>query len=644
LKASRPLHLFLLQRASLLKRWQKRSIAALSDCGMLLLSVLAAYATRIGVWVLFDAPLLMIALVTAAVFTPVFVFSGVYSAIFRYAGHGSMRTIMRSGAIYGAIVAVMLGSGIFPGVPRTVGVIQPVFFIGLVVTSRLLIRFLMVDVLGRHEYNGDTRIILIYGAGASGQQLASSMRSDPAFTPAGFLDDDKRLHGQRLDGLPIFHSDHVHEVINKEGVTDVLLAMPSISRTRRSEVMHRMAELEVRVQTLPPMKDIVDGRVTVSDLRQLEIDDLLGREPVSPNHLLLGRTILGKTILVTGTGGSIGSELARQIVRNGARRLLLFDQSEFSLYAIERELRAMHADGEHSTELVPLLGSVTDLKRLPEIFDTYRPETVFHAAAYKHVPLVEANPIEAVRNNISGTRTTVEAACAAGVADFILVSTDKAVRPTNVMGATKRVAELILQAYAAKSTDTRLSMVRFGNVLGSSGSVVPLFRAQIAAGGPVTLTHREVTRYFMTIPEAAELVIQAGGMARGGEVFVLDMGQPVKIAELARAMIRLSGLSIRDAVNPEGDIAIEEIGLRPGEKLYEELLIGNENESTLHPRILKAHETYLDWITLEGHLDRLAATRDAQAVVEILSEIVPEFAHAPLGQRSNEAMPNGRIV
>lgn len=636
-----PPHIDFLQRVSLLSRTFKRLIAATSDYCMLVVAVLIAYALRIGVWVIFDIPLVMILLVATAAYLPVFVLSGVYNAIFRYAGHGLIRTISRAGFIYGVIVAVSLGSGVFPGVPRTVGMIQPILFVGLVIISRLFIRYLMVDFLAHHEYIGVPRRMLIYGAGASGQQLVSSMRSDPAFSVVGFIDDDPRLHGQRLDGLPVFHSNHLREVVADHCVTDVLLAMPNIPRARRAKIMTGLTLLEVRVQTLPPMKDIVDGRVTVNDIRELEIEDLLGREPVLPNHLLLTRTIVGKTILVTGAGGSIGSEIARQVIQNGARRLLLFEQSEFALYAIEQELRAILLDKNILIEIIPLLGSITDSARLAEIFEHLAPDTVYHAAAYKHVPLVEANPSEAIRNNVFGTLSLVHAAFAASIENFILISTDKAVRPTNVMGATKRVAELILQSYAARSDKTRFSMVRFGNVLGSSGSVVPLFRAQIVAGGPITLTHREVTRYFMTIPEAAQLVLQAGGLARGGEVFVLDMGMPVKIADLAYAMIRLSGLSVRDAQHPEGDIAIQEVGLRPGEKLYEELLIGDDNQETVHPRILRASESYLEWSVLEGLLDQLSATRDSAKALFLLRTIVPEFEHAPLGQ-SNVPLRHGR--
>ena len=444
----------------------------------------------------------------------------------------------------------------------------------------------------------------------------------------GFVDDDNRLKGQKMDGKKIFWSGQLVSLIEKHGITDILLALPNIPRKKRRAIVEDIQQFKVHVQTLPNMKEIIDGRVSFNDIRELDIEDLLGREPVTPNELLLGRTIIGKTVMVTGAGGSIGTELCRQIVKIGARRLILYEISEFSLYAIEKELQIYAKEHGHDhLEILPILGSVTDPKRLAFIFMRWKPETVFHAAAYKHVPLVEANPVEGVRNNILGTFETVNAAHKADVKDFILISTDKAVRPTNVMGATKRGAEQILQAFAAKSRTTKFSMVRFGNVLGSSGSVVPLFRQQIEAGGPITLTHRDVTRYFMTIPEAALLVVQAGGLAKGGEVFVLDMGKPVKIIDLARTMIQLSGLSVKDDARPDGDIEINEVGLRPGEKLFEELIIGNSPKPTMHERIMMAEENFTPWPELMDLLDALRDCRDRDETIQLLEKLVPEFEH-----------------
>ena len=416
----------------------------------------------------------------------------------------------------------------------------------------------------------------------------------------------------------------------------MLLAIPSAGRRRRNEILRRIGQFPVAVRTLPALSDLADGRVTMSDLRDLDIDDLLGRDPVAPDHILLAKNITGKVVLVTGAGGSIGSELCRRIIRLAPRKLLLLEISEYALYAIHSELEEGSPDlpcgagGENG--IIPLLASVQDEERLSAIMRTWRPDTVYHAAAYKHVPLVEHNLAEGVKNNVLGTLTAAQAALENGVSDFVLISTDKAVRPTNVMGASKRLAEMGLQAlFAVKATGakTRLSMVRFGNVLDSSGSVIPRFRKQIRDGGPVTLTHRQITRYFMTIPEAAQLVIQAGAMAKGGDVFVLDMGEPVKIADLAKRMIELSGLSVRDTGHPDGDIDIVITGLRPGEKLYEELLLGDNPQSTMHPKIKRAQDPFIPWDRLEADLatlKTLLARNDVEAVRALLQKLVSGFA------------------
>jgi len=544
-----------------------------------------------------------------------------------------MKTLVRAFIIYSVPMVVIFSFLGISGVPRTIGVIQPIVFFIMVGFSRVTARYLMVDVLGRKRFGGKIKRVLIYGAGSAGQQLASSMRSEPAMQLCGFVDDDKRLDGQRLDGDEVIWSGKLPQIIEKHGVTDILLALPKISRKKRRTIVSKIQEFRVHVQTLPNMKEIMDGKVSFNDIRELEIEDLLGREPVVPNALLMGRSIVGKKVLVTGAGGSIGSELCRQILEIGARQLILFELSEYSLYAIEKELRGAIAKNDNvDVEVIAVLGSVTDTVRLNEIFDQWKPDTVFHAAAYKHVPLVEANPFEGVRNNLLGTFEVVKAAFATKVGNFILISTDKAVRPTNVMGASKRGAEQVVQAFAdmagsGKAGQTKFSMVRFGNVLGSSGSVVPLFRSQIETGGPLTVTHRDVTRYFMTIPEAAQLVIQACGMAKGGEVFLLDMGQPVRIAELAATMIRLCGLTVRDDDHPDGDIEIEEVGLRPGEKLYEELIIGDDSIETIHPRIMMAQEDSLSIGKLEEFIEGFSQCRHPEQVVTFLKMLVPEFEH-----------------
>jgi FlaA1/EpsC-like NDP-sugar epimerase len=496
--------------------------------------------------------------------------------------------------------------------------------------SRILVRYIISDLLGQRAFGGETKRVLIYGAGSAGQQLALSTRHYPGMYLLGFVDDDRRLRGQRLDGSPVFHSSELASQVERLDVTDILLAVPTMSRSKRKGIVDDLKQFSVHVQTLPQMQDIVAGKVSIADLREVEVDDLLGRDAVAPNDLLLGRTIVGKTVMVTGAGGSIGSELCRQIMAIGPQRLVLVEMTEYALYKIEQELRENAAAGlfRSDIEIHPELINTTAARPVSSLLAAYRPDTLFHAAAYKHVPLVEHNPISGMGNNIISTRNLVQAAEQNEVSHFILISTDKAVRPTNIMGASKRVCEQILQARAKVGSKTRFTMVRFGNVLGSSGSVVPRFKEQIANGGPVTLTHKDIIRYFMTIPEAAQLVIQAGSMANGGEVFVLDMGKPVKIYDLACTLINLSGLTVRDADTPDGDIAIEEIGLRPGEKLFEELLIGENPMPTKHQRIMQAMEGHMEWRDLSPALDQLEkhvhdGNRDA--AVSLLRNLVPEY-------------------
>jgi FlaA1/EpsC-like NDP-sugar epimerase len=489
------------------------------------------------------------------------------------------------------------------GVPRTIGIIQPILLLLFVGASRAFARVWLGDQYRSILKQGARAKVLIYGAGSTGRQLVAAMANSHEMQVVGFLDDDDRLHGHVLNGQPIYNPVDLSQLVSTLGISDVLLAMPGLNRKSRNDILIRIRAARVAVRTLPSMTELAQGKVSVSDLRELDIDDLLGREAVAPNHILLVKNISGKVVLVTGAGGSIGSELCRQILAVKPAKLLLIEQSEFALYAIHQELEEKQP--QKNSVLVPLLASVQDFDRMREIMATWQPDTVYHAAAYKHVPLVEHNPAEGVKNNVLGTLRTAQAAAENGVADFVLISTDKAVRPTNIMGASKRLAELVLQALAPTQSNTRFSMVRFGNVLGSSGSVVPRFRQQIRDGGPVTLTHPDITRYFMTIPEAAQLVIQAGAMAKGGDVFVLDMGQPVKIMDLACRIIELSGLQVKNAQNPDGDIDIEITGLRPGEKLYEELLIGDNPRPTSHPRIMKAHEEHIGWVELEQKLRSL---------------------------------------
>jgi len=611
-----------------LERWQKRAIVFGFDVALCLLASFAAFSLRMGALSFPLMPLLIFAALATAWFMPVFIAMRVYSNIFRFAGARTIGQLAVAVSISAIPLIVIVMIFTVPGIPRTIAIMHSILFFGFVATSRIVLRSLTVDLLLNAANKSSTSRVLIYGAGSAGQQLALSLRHEPRFLALGFVDDDARLSRQRIDGLTVYHSPALEEVIKSRDVDTILLAMPGASRTRRRQIVEDLRHLNVHVRTLPNISEIAEGKVSINDLREVQIEDLLGRDPVVPNELLLARTIVGKSVLVTGAGGSIGSELCRQIASNGAARLILFEMCEFALYQIERELVAARAEqGWEALEIVPILGTVLDADRLAWVFAKWAPQTVFHAAAYKHVPLVELNPVEGMRNNVLGTYEVVRAAEQAGTSHFTLISTDKAVRPTNVMGATKRGAEQLVQAAAMRRNATRFSIVRFGNVLGSSGSVVPLFRQQIEAGGPITLTHRDVTRFFMTIPEAAQLVIQAGGMAKGGEIFVLDMGQPVRIADLAQAMVELSGLTIRNARNPDGDIAIAEVGLRPGEKLYEELLIGNNPEPTMHKRIMKAHEKCLPAARLEALIAALRKQRSRAAVLRLLGQLVPEFDH-----------------
>ena len=592
-----------------LPRTAKRLVALLLDAGLCVLAVWLAYFLRLGEFVSLShgtpwaQGAALAAAVSIALALPVFIVSGLYRAIFRYSGWPALLAVARAVAVYAVLYGAIFMVGGVAGVPRTVGIIQPILLLLLVGVSRLMVRLWLGDEYRSLLRRASRPRVLIYGAGTTGRQLAQAMIHSTEMQVVGFLDDDARLHGQVLNGQPIYRPDDLPELVQTLGIADVLLAMPRLSRHRRNEILAQIRLAQVAVRTLPSLVDLAQGKISVADLRELDIDDLLGRESVTPDPVLLARHIAGKTVLVTGAGGSIGSELCRQILAVGPTRLLLIEQSEFALYAIHQELETRLAGS--ATVLVPLLASVQDAERMHEILSTWHPATVYHAAAYKHVPLVEHNPAAGIKNTVLGTLRTAQAAAENGVSDFVLISTDKAVRPTNVMGASKRLAEMALQALAASTTGTRFSMVRFGNVLGSSGSVVPKFRQQIREGGPITLTHPEVTRYFMTIPEAAQLVIQAGAMAKGGDVFVLDMGQPVKIIDLARRMVELSGLTVKDEQHPDGDIAIEISGLRPGEKLYEELLIGDNPKPTQHPRIMKAHEDFIPWAEFEPKLSAL---------------------------------------
>ena len=611
----------------------KRVVAITVDVLLCVLTVWLSMSLRLERALgLADLPL-HILVVSVGLAIPLFIHFGLYRAIFRHAGFHAFVAIVRAVAVYALFFTTLYSVIKVPGVPRSVGVSQPMLLVMVVILSRAAVRYWLGGLYREMLVGKGAAQVLIYGAGSAGRQLAAGLSASKEMHVVGYLDDDDRLHGQVLNGLRIYGVTDLPMLVSKKRVSLVLLAIPSAQRVRRNEILDVLSQYALSVRTLPPLYDLVDGRVKESDLKELDLEDLLGRDPVAPNPLMMAKTVAGKTVMVTGAGGSIGAELCRQILRIGPQKLLLVELNEYALYAIHQELeRYVLEELSGDVDVVPLLGSVRDAVRMGEILSTWSPETVYHAAAYKHVPLVEHNPAEGIRNNVFGTQTVALQSALHGVSDFVLVSTDKAVRPTNVMGASKRLAEMVLQACAENLTrkggKTRFSMVRFGNVLGSSGSVVPLFRQQIKQGGPITLTHADVTRYFMTIPEAAQLVIQAGAMASGGNVYVLDMGQPVKISDLARRMVVLSGYSVRDAQNPNGDIEIQVKGLRPGEKLYEELLIGDNPLPTKHPRIMTAQEEFLVWEDLQVKLQVLTEALDLNDVPRIrrlLKELVPGY-------------------
>lgn len=610
-----------------LPRLAKRILAVLCDTVLCAAAVYLAFLLHVGADHKWHIGQTLAWFVGVFLSIPIFSVFGLYRAIFRHLGFQSLIVVAKASAIYGVVYALIFSVARSSQIPIAIGVLQPLLYFVLVMSSRMLIGYLLGEAYRKH-IRGDITRVLIYGAGAAGRQLASGLVTGGEVRVCGYLDDDDRLHGQVLNGLKIYNPKLVLELITQKQIDEIYLAMPSASRVRRNEIVDALRETHVQVRTIPGLFDLAKGHISVSELRELDIEDLLGRDPVPPNPLLLTKMTQDKVVVVTGAGGSIGSELCRQLVKSQPKILLLVEMSEFALYAIHHELEQACQASATPIVLVPLLADVEDAARIREIFETWKPCTVYHAAAYKHVPLVEHNPLQGIKNNVFGTLTCVDQAIQQGVQNFVLISTDKAVRPTNVMGASKRLAEMVLQAKAETQSVTRLCMVRFGNVLGSSGSVVPLFRKQIKAGGPITLTDPRMTRYFMTIPEAAELVIQAGAMAEGGDVFVLDMGEPVRIFDLACRMIELSGLSLKDEDHLGGDIEITCTGLRPGEKLYEELLIGDNPLRTLHPRIMRANEKFLSWDELRPKLDHLmerVAQHAARDVWHCLKELVSDY-------------------
>ena len=669
-----------------LPRWTKRITLLSTDIALLMAALWLSFSLRLGVWYWppggLGDELFWLVLLAPVIAVPIFIRFGLYRAIIRYLGMRAAWSVVQAVVLYAVLWGLLaLLSGV-PGIPRSVILINAMVALLAVGGSRMLMRWLLNQAQEENNKSGGrgrTRLV-IFGAGEAGRQLAVGLVQSRDYRLFGFVDDAAELQGRDLMGVPILSLEQLEPFIGKHSVTDLLLAIPSISRKGRNQIIERLRPLALRVRTLPGLTEMARGEVNLSDLHDLNIEDLLAREPAHPDESLLQQQVKGKTLLITGAGGSIGSEICRQVLRRRPKTLLLFDLSEFALYTVHNELTGLLHTlvGESESEsrgislvpkIVPLLGAVQDEGRMTELLQTWKVDTIYHAAASKHVPMTESNMAESIKNNVLGTLTVAKSAMIHQVPNVVLISTDKAVRPTNLMGATKRTAELILQALVAENAPTfetvgepplqverktHLSMVRFGNVLGSSGSVVPLFRKQIRNGGPITLTHRDIIRYFMTIPEAAQLVMQAGAMSGGedpgrmnfnpllgplpasgreypvdaAEVFVLDMGEPVKIYDLATRMVELSGLRVKDERCPEGDIEIQVTGLRPGEKLYEELLIGDSPMPTQHPRIMKAHEEFISWEVLQPQLDALriaAQTGDVEVIRGLMRQLVKGY-------------------
>ena len=610
-----------------LPRRLKRLISVCTDCVMIPLALWTAISLKMGYPEenLSDWPAF---LAVVAVTIPIFVRAGLYRAVIRFLGHKAVFAVARSVVISAAILGI---AGILFQIPVltwNVVAIYAVIALLYVGGSRFVVRYYLL----RRYIMPTVAHVAIYGAGEAGAHLSNLLLTTRAFDPVIFIDDNKGLRGRLVNGIKVHLPENLPALIKENGIDRILLALPSLTRRRRREILTLLEPLGVHVQSVPDLEQLVTGTANLADLREVDVSDLLGRDAVPPKPGLFDACIRDMVVMVTGAGGSIGSELCRQIIGLGPKRLVLFEMSELALYNIERELRSFAESNSLQVELVGLIGNAHDRLRLREILSAYRIQTVYHAAAYKHVPIVERNVIAGINNNVISTWYAAEAAHEAEVETFVLVSTDKAVNPTNVMGATKRFAEIVLQGLQRRGSKTRFCMVRFGNVLASSGSVVPLFSEQINAGGPVTVTHPEVIRYFMTIPEAAQLVIQAGSMAEGGDVFVLDMGKPVRIGDLARRMIHLAGLTVRDEQHPDGDIEISYTGLRPAEKLYEELLIGNNVTGTEHPMILRAIEHSLPWDRVQELLNEIMSAMsrfDCQRSLQILSDVVAEYTPAP---------------
>ncbi len=585
--------------------------------------LLAAFSLRLGIWYWPDNDLVWVILGAPIIAIPIFIRFGLYRAIIRYIGLKVLWAVVQAVSLYALVWGLIGFMASAEGIPRSVIIINWILAILVIVGLRVVARWMLLSVNGFKQSSKNN--VIIYGAGSAGRQLLTALQQSNEYNPVAFIDDANEFKNKSINGVEVFTINDIKGLISKREVSEILLAMPSTSRTRRNEIIDLLEQYPIMVRSLPGVSELAQGKINITDLKEVSIKDLLGRDVVETNKDLLTQNIADKVVLVTGAGGSIGSELCRQIMILKPKALILFEINELALYTVEKELSNF---GIHQIDMYPILGNVNNKNRLSNVFKRFQVDTIYHAAAYKHVPMVEFNNTEGVNNNIFGTLNCAQVAIDTGVETFVLISTDKAVRPTNTMGATKRCAELILQALSAKQSGTKFTMVRFGNVLGSSGSVIPLFKQQIKAGGPVTVTDINIIRYFMTIPEAVELVIQAGAMGVGGDVFVLDMGKPVKIYDLAKKMIHLTGLEVKDKSNPKGDVEIQITGLRPGEKLYEELLIGDNVSDTDNPLIMCAEEDMLAWeelVLILNDLELAIMECNHEQLRKLLIQAVPGF-------------------
>jgi len=605
-----------------LPRYTKRIIVILIDIGLCIFCTWLAFFLRLEEFVKINDVTTLAVEISIILVIPIFWLMGLYKTIYRFQGSSIIFTVFVATSVYALFYFAVIGIYGIQGIPRSIGVIQPILLFLSISATRVSIKFLFLSNLKKSK---NKTYVLIYGAGSAGRQLLTSLESNLEMKVVGFLDDETQFHRQKILGQTVYDPLNLEKLISKKSIDLVLLALPSITRQKRNQIINNLNKHKVVVKTLPSVQDIVSGKVSISDIKDLSIDDLLNREQVIPNSELLTKNISSKVVMVTGAGGSIGSELSRQIIKLNPKKFILVESSEFALYKINEELRNINK----SIKIIPLLIDIQNKTKIEHVFKTFNIDTVYHAAAYKHVPLVEENITESVKNNVFGTINLAEAALKYNISNFVLISSDKAVRSTNIMGATKRLAEICVQSlYDNQNKKSKFAIVRFGNVLESSGSVIPKFKNQIKEGGPITLTHPDVTRYFMTIKEASQLVIQAGAMTEKCEVFVLDMGESVKIIDLIDKMIKLSGLSIKNVKNPNGDIEIKITGLRPGEKLFEELLIGDNPQKTFHEKIQKAQDPFISFSKLKinlDHLTNLIEENKVEEVKHVLSNLVPSY-------------------